>query len=195
MKELTDEELIALYKSGDAKALETLMKRYKDIVTKCTRQFFLTGGSSEDLVQDGMIALFKAIVSYKQENGLFVAYATTCVRNRVYDVIKQSNRFKNSLLNKCASLYEPLVNCKDLMLIDVLNVEVNDPQTLAINQETLDNLKKALRCLTPVERKIFNLYLEGESYLDIATKMEKDVKAIDNALQKIKNKLKAKLEI
>lgn len=188
--EFTDEQLVesALQNSEQSdSALEELFNRYKSRIYKIVRPLFLTSGDENDLVQEGMIGLFKAIKSYNH-NGLFAPYAHICIKNAVLSAIKKSNRKKNMPLNDYISLSggEESDENKNVLMSD-LN---SNPEKTYIEKEEEDELEsKLILLLSPLENKVLDYYLDGFSYEDIAAKIGKNVKSVDNAVQRIRNKL------
>lgn len=185
IKNLTDEELIKLCTDGNAAASEVLLSRYKNTVKAICRNFFLTGGDFEDLVQEGMIALFGCITSYDSKFGPFGNYATTCVKNKVIDAIRRSQNTKN----------QPLADFVELQKLadgEFATDPSSDPEAVYILAEVKDHINKILDVtLTADEKQLFNIFLDGASYLEIAEQTNLTVKQVDNRLQRIKNKLKA----
>ncbi len=182
---LTDEELVKLANEGDSLASGALLYRYKNTVKATCRQFFLIGGDEEDLTQEGMIALFGCISSYKPECGSFKAYANTCVRHKVIDAVRKSGRDKN----------KPLADFVDVQSIsdgEFLCSTDTNPETLYLSAEGEKLILKSIyETLTEHEQSLFLLYLDGLSYAEIAAKEQLSVKQVDNRLQRIKKKLKS----
>ncbi len=184
---LTDEKLFELVNKNDFDAIEILLNRYKNIVDTIIRPYYLIGGDVEDLKQEGMIGLFKAIVTY---NGsvLFKTYAYKCVKNRIFTLIKQSNLDKNKPLNNYVSLSGYVDS--DLDKSDIVLDDYYDPEAEYINKENEIELRNNIKkTLSEYEHNILNLFLLGYSYEDIGNKLTKNTKSIDNALQRIRKKL------
>ena len=191
-KQLSDEELLNLAKNNDSDAVECLILRYRYLVSAYAHSYFLVDGDVEDLIQVGQIAVYKAIVSY---NGLveFKYYVSKCVKNAMITAIKKSNANKNLPLNNYLSLsgFIDGDSDKNILLADL----VNNPEQAFINLETEKELKEKIKnTLSKLESEILSYYLQGYSYSEIALNMDKNVKSIDNALQRIKNKLLQKLQ-
>lgn len=186
---LSDEKLVEMSKNGDNLATETLIIRYKNLVKGIARSYFLADGAPEDLLQEGDIGLFKAIEGFNGTSS-FKSYAFLCVKSAVISAIKKSNSNKNKPLNNYVSISGNDGNDADKSEI-VIGSAV-DPEIGYINKETADelnvNIKKSLSSL---EYKILTKYLAGYSYLEIGSELSKPVKSIDNAIQRIRKKLKA----
>ena len=187
----TDEELIEKLRAGDAEIADYIMEKYKPLVRKKTNAMYLIGGETEDLIQEGMIGLFKAVRDYKPEKeASFFSFAELCINRQLYSALEASNRKKHIPLNTYISFSnqdEP----------DALNIEqmVTDqtisPEQKLIEQEGRAEFYQRLdEKLSVMERKVLNLYLEGCSYTQIAEFLEKTPKSIDNSLQRIRAKIK-----
>jgi len=175
-KDLTDENLIVEIKLGNKDAEEYLIRKYKKIVSDITRSYFAKGSDKDDLLQEGMIALYKAINDYSDDkNTLFKTYASVCIKNHIINVIRKSIAHKNEPLNEYLELDEVEMKIRD------------NPESILVAKDYLQYLENSLSSL---ELKVLDMYLEGSSYKDIAKKLNKQDKAIDNALQRIKTKLK-----
>ena len=186
---LTDLELFDLAKNNNFDAIEQLLDRYKNIVDTIIRPYYLIGGDVEDLKQEGMIGLFRAIVTF---NGTvaFKTYAYKCIKNRIFTLIKQANRDKNKPLNNYVSLSGYVDN--DLDKSEIVLDDYPDPESEYISKENEANLRRIIKeNLSEYENTILNLFLQGYSYEDIGNKVNKNSKSIDNALQRIRKKLVA----
>ncbi len=184
---LKDEELVSLAKNNDSDAVDLLIHRYKSMIAAVTRSYFLIGCDSEDLIQEGMIATVKAIYTYNQEYS-FKNYLITCVKNRIFSLIKSSNSQKNVPLNN----YVPLFGYgkEDTDKNDIIIDTDFGPEEIFINNEAVEEFKKNIKnTLSEFEYKILQLYLNGFSYKYIAEKVNKKEKSIDNAIQRIRKKL------
>lgn len=189
---LTDEQLIDEIRNGNEEATEYLIKKYSPLVVKSTRTLFLIGADSEDLTQEGMIGLFKAIQSYKSENNAsFFTFAQLCIKRQIYTAIKASNREKHSPLNSYISIYASSGE-SDIELIENLEADrSSDPEHVILNKENVLRVNELLTSrLSKMEQAVLPLYLEGLSYNDIAAKLGKSTKSIDNAISRIREKLK-----
>ncbi len=187
LENLTDEELVALAKQNDKKALEVLLTRYRKVVNSLARNFYLIGGDAEDLAQVGLIAVFKAVESY---NGLkpFKVYARVCVKNEILSAIRSSKREKNKPLENFISLSGD--GEYDVDKTEIASTSDCDPETEYINSEAETELNEKIKgALSDLEYEIFTLYLGGYAYVEIAKKLGKSVKAVDNAVQRIRKKI------
>ncbi len=193
-KELSDEELVSLSQNGDDAALDFLLKKYRTAVLKRARTYFLIGADHEDIVQEGMIGLFKAVRDYdvKKEAG-FRGFAELCITRQMITAIKTATRQKHLPLNTYISLNRPLYDEEyEITLMDVLGEEakVVNPEEIMINREQFEDLEKRLqKILSSFERSVLSSYLQGKSYQEIGQHLGKDAKSIDNALQRIKKKI------
>lgn len=184
---MTDEELIKLYKSGKKEAGDELLERYKSLVLSACRNLYIMGAEKDDLIQEGMIGLFSALNDYREDRSAsFLTFANLCVRRQLYKAIEASQTAKNSPLNSYISLYG---SGDESDMIEELEAEDSDPQSLIIEDEQIKLLKKKLYdTLSKMEKTVFDLYLEGLEYREIAQKLGKKDKAIDNCLQRIRAK-------
>jgi len=194
----TDEEIVEAVREGDSIALEFLINKYKNFVRAKARSYFLIGADREDIVQEGMIGLYKAIRDYKGDKlSSFKAFAELCITRQIITAIKTATRQKHIPLNSYVSLDKPIYDeDSDRTLLDVIcGTRVSDPEELIINQEEFSGLEdKMAEILSDLERKVLMLYLDGRSYQEIAVDLKRHVKSIDNALQRVKRKLEKYLE-
>ena len=180
----SDEELIQRLRQGENTIMDYILEKYKPLVRKCANAMYLIGGETEDLIQEGMIGLFKAIRDYRDDrDNSFSSFAYICVNRQLYTAIEASNRKKNQPLNSYVSLSEQSTkNCLGV---------TSSPEQLVIEQEVWENLWKELDdCLSEMEKQVLSYYLKGCSYIQIAEKMEKNPKSIDNALWRIRQKIR-----
>ena len=180
----SDEELIQRLRQGENTIMDYILEKYKPLVRKCANAMYLIGGETEDLIQEGMIGLFKAIRDYRDDrDNSFSSFAYICVNRQLYTAIEASNRKKNQPLNSYVSLSEQSTkNCLGV---------TSSPEQLVIEQEVWENLWKELdECLSEMEKQVLSYYLKGSSYLQSAEKMEKSPKSIDNALWRIRQKIR-----
>ncbi|MCR5215172.1 MAG: sigma-70 family RNA polymerase sigma factor [Eubacterium sp.] len=187
---LSDDDLIKLTRLGDKDAEEYLLMKYKSFVNNEVRTMFLVGAEIEDLAQEGMIGLFLAIRDYDIESkASFSTFAYTCIRNKCRSAIAAANRMKHSPLNNYISFF---YNDDDSNEMEIVSDEgMNDPEFIVIRQEKLEKMYEDLEMkLSPMEKKVVSLYLEGMTRREIADKIGKSEKSIDNALTRIHNKLK-----
>ena len=188
-----DEELICLACQGDLIAEESLINKYKKLVKIKARSYFLIGADTEDIIQEGMIGLYKAVRNYQfKKLSSFKAFAELCITRQIITAIKSATRQKHIPLNSYISLNRPIYNeDSDRTLLDIVdNMNINDPQDLFLNSEKLNILKVRIkRILSELERDVLESYLDAKSYQEIAADLGRHVKSIDNALQRIKRKL------
>ena len=190
---LTDEQLIAKLRDGDRRIMDYIMDKYKSMVRKKARAMYLLGGETEDLIQEGMIGLFKAVQDYdpKQEAS-FETFATICVTRQLYSAIRASRRKKHLPLNSYVSLYDKqeISEEKESELIGLQNTSSNNnPEDLVIHKESEDSFMKDLEGrLSDLEKRVLYLHLLGTDYKTIAGLLGKKPKTVDNALQRIKTK-------
>ncbi len=194
--DMDDESLIRAYQNGDSTAVDYLLEKYKYMVRKKARTLYLIGGENEDLIQEGMIALFKAVRDFDAtKDSSFVRFAEICIEHQLYNIIKGANRMKNSPLNSYISLYSPLGktdnSSRETLADTLLPNELINPEDILIDRENVTDIQSAIEeKLSPFERRVVELYIDGYSYQQIAADLEKSPKSIDNALQRIKNKIK-----
>ena len=188
--ELSDIELQELAASGSREAEEYLVERYMQLVRVCARPLFLAGGESEDLIQEGMFGLLSAIRQFKPDSGAsFHTFAEICIRKRLYSAVRSASRLKHIPLNDGMSL-EQLSEGSDLRLSAVPAQRYHTPEDLVLARESKEELYRALSDrLSGMEKQVLSLYLDGYHYHDIAQQLGKDVKAVDNAVQRIRRKL------
>lgn len=189
---LVDDELLQLIRQGHNRALEFLLRKYKSFVLSKARTYFLIGGDREDVTQEGMIGLYKAVCDYDQNKlTSFRAFADLCITRQIITAIKTATRQKHIPLNSYISLNKPIYDDEsDRTLLDTIaESRVSDPQELLISQEKLGYMKlKLAELLSDFEQKVLNLYLDGYTYQEISSELKRHVKSIDNALQRIKRK-------
>jgi len=196
--EVLDEVMVEIAKEGDLEALEYLIKKYKNFVRAKARSYFLIGADREDIVQEGMIGLYKAIRDFKPDKlSSFRAFAELCITRQIITAIKTATRQKHIPLNSYVSLNKPIYDEEsDRTLLDVISGQkVTDPEELVVSREELGHIEDKIgEILSDLELKVLMLYLEGRSYQEIAGDLERHVKSIDNALQRVKRKLEKYLE-
>ncbi len=187
---LSDSSLQAMATAGDRGAEEALSERYMRLVRICARPLFLAGGSSEDLIQEGMIGLLSAIRQYDPQCGSpFSGFAEICIRSRLLSAIKSASRKKHLPLNDGLSL-EQLSEDSGAQLSANPEVFRQDPENLVLARESKEELYAAFsRCLSKMENRVLKCYLDGYSYREIGARLGKDEKAVDNAVQRIRRKL------
>jgi RNA polymerase sporulation-specific sigma factor len=197
-QDMPDEEVVELARSGNDVALEYLINKYKNFVRAKARSYFLIGADREDIIQEGMIGLYKAIRDFKVEKlTSFRAFAELCITRQIITAIKTATRQKHIPLNSYVSLNKPIYDeDSDRTLLDVLSgTKVSDPEELVISQEEFNAIEKKMgEFLSDLEWQVLNFYLEGKSYQEIADELGRHVKSVDNALQRVKRKLERYLE-
>jgi len=196
--DLSDEEIVMLCHDGDTIAEEYLLNKYKNFVRSKARSYFLIGADHEDIVQEGMIGLYKAIRDYRPNKlSSFRAFAELCITRQIITAIKTATRQKHIPLNSYVSLNKPLYDEEsDRTLLDVImEGRTSNPEELIINREDLGDIHaKISEVLSGLEQEVLGAYLDGKSYQEIADALGRHVKSIDNALQRVKRKLEKYLE-
>jgi RNA polymerase sporulation-specific sigma factor len=196
---LTDEDVVEAVRVGSSEALEYLIYKYRNFVRAKARSYFLIGADREDIVQEGMIGLYKSIRDYRgDKQSTFKAFAELCITRQIITAIKTATRQKHIPLNSYVSLDKPIYDeDSDRTLLDVIcGSKMSDPEELIINQEEFSGLEdKMSEILSDLERRVLMLYLDGRSYQEIAEDLDRHVKSIDNALQRVKRKLERYLEV
>ncbi len=189
----SDETLIDIYRKGDEASIEVLFERYKDIVRKKAKAMYLAGGDSDDLIQEGMIGLYKAVRDYDDtKEAAFKTFASMCINRQLINAVAVSNRKKNIPLNTYVSFDMPAYPDEDneTRLVDILKPESEqNPEKLFIDREYSDSFKKKLfDRLSSFEKQVLQLYMEDNDYRQIAMLLGKTPKSIDNAIQRIRAK-------
>lgn len=196
---LVDEEIVESAREGDPVAQEYLIKKYKNFVRAKARSYFLIGADREDIIQEGMIGLFKAIRDFRCDKiSSFRAFAELCITRQIITAIKTATRQKHIPLNSYVSLNKPIYDEEsDRTLLDVLSgKKISDPEELLISREEVTNIEAKIgEILSDLEWQVLMFYLQGKSYQEIAEDLDRHVKSIDNALQRVKRKLERFLEL
>ena len=184
-EKMTDEQLIQKLRDGDNRIVDYIMEKYKNLVRKEANAMYLLGGENEDLIQEGMIGLFKAVKNYDDEkNASFSTFASLCVKRQIYTTVTASKRKKHGPLNNYISLFNEQGEEDQFMEEDT------NPEQVLIQKENIsDYYKKIETKLSSFEKDVMELYLSGENYVEIAVKLDKPKKSIDNAIQRIRRKL------
>ncbi len=187
----TDEELIRMLRAGETHIADYIMEKYKPLVRKKTNAMYLIGGETEDLIQEGMIGLFKAVRDYKDDKETsFFSFADLCISRQLYSALEASNRKKHSPLNNYIS-FSNQDEDTGMSLEDVVTDQNISPEQILIEQEGREEFFQKLKeTLSAMERTVLYLYLEGNTYTQIAEIMGKAPKSIDNTLQRIRGKIK-----
>lgn len=198
LSERSDEEIVLEIREGNLEALEYLILKYRNFVWAKARSYFLIGADREDIVQEGMIGLYKSIRDFRGDKlASFKAFAELCITRQIITAIKTATRQKHIPLNSYVSLDKPIYDEEsDRTLLDVLiGTRVSDPEEMMINKEEFSGLEEKMEeLLSDLERQVLMLYLDGRSYQEIAEELQRHVKSIDNALQRVKRKLEKYLE-
>lgn len=194
-----DEEVVVEAKNGNTRAQEYLIAKYENFVKLKAKSYFLIGADKEDIYQEGMIGLYKAIRDFKPDKlTSFKAFAELCVKRQIITAIKTATRQKHIPLNTYVSLNKPIYEEEsDRTLLDILaGLKVTDPEELFISQEQLKHIQSEItKVLSGLELEVLNSYLEGKSYQEIACDLDRQAKSIDNALQRVKRKLEKSFNI
>ena len=191
---LTDEQIVSLIKQGDEKALSFLLDKYKNLVNMKVGKYFIIGAEREDIIQEGMIGLFKAIKSFDSEKqNTFKSFANICIERQLITAIKSSNRQKHMPLNSYLSLNTAAYDNNEedsVELIDTFDSKmVEDPLETVMKREYYEQVESAVnKNLSKFEKQVLDRYIKGESYQIIAQKLDSPVKSVDNAIQRIRKK-------
>lgn len=192
-QQMPDEEVVARAKQGSLRATEHILRKYRSLVEGKARSYFLLGADHEDVVQEGMIGLFKAIRDFSEENlSAFRSFAELCITRQIITAVKTATRQKHALLNTYVSMELPLAEREDEPLLRevIMEERSSDPQELVLNEEFRSAVDGQIRqCLSPLEAAALRRYIEGKTYGDIARELNRDIKQIDNALQRAKKKM------
>lgn len=196
--EMLDENIVEAARQGDSTAQEFLINKYKNFVRAKARSYFLIGADREDIIQEGMIGLYKAIRDFRNDKlASFRAFAELCITRQIITAIKTATRQKHIPLNSYVSLNKPIYDEEsDRTLLDVISgTKVTDPEELVISREEFVDIEHKMgEFLSDLEWKVLMSYLDGRSYQEIAKDLRRHVKSIDNALQRVKRKLERYLE-
>lgn len=196
--ELADEQVVEWARNGDRAAEEYLINKYKNFVRAKARSYFLIGADREDIIQEGMIGLYKAIRDFRSDKlASFRAFAELCITRQIITAIKTATRQKHIPLNSYVSLNKPIYDEEsDRTLLDVIHgAQVTDPEELVISREEFIDIESKMgEFLSDLEWKVLMSYLDGKSYQEIAAELKRHVKSIDNALQRVKRKLERYIE-
>jgi RNA polymerase sporulation-specific sigma factor len=195
---MADEDLVVRAQNGDTAALEFLLAKYKNFVRAKARSYFLIGAEREDIIQEGMLGLYKATRDFRSEKlSSFRAFAELCITRQIITAIKTATRQKHIPLNSYVSLNKPIYDeDSDRTLLDVISTtKVSDPEELVISREEFGDIEQKMgEILSELEWQVLMAYLDGKSYQEIADSLDRHVKSIDNALQRVKRKLERYLE-
>lgn len=195
---MTDEQIVELARENDQEALEYLINKYRNFVRSKARSYFLIGADHDDIMQEGMIGLYKAIRDFRSDKlSSFRAFAELCITRQIITAIKTATRKKHIPLNSYVSLNKPIYDEEsDRTLLDIITgAKVSNPEELIINQEDYSSIEsKIVELLSGLEWEVLISYLQGKSYQEIAEDLQRHVKSIDNALQRVKRKLEKYLD-
>ncbi|MCI8336599.1 MAG: RNA polymerase sporulation sigma factor SigH [Peptococcaceae bacterium] len=195
---MLDEQIVDLARDGQLAAQEYLIHKYKNFVRAKARSYFLIGADREDIIQEGMIGLYKAIRDFRgDKKASFRAFAELCITRQIITAIKTATRQKHIPLNSYVSLNKPIYDeDSDRTLMDIIaGGKITDPEELMISREEFEDIENKMgEILSSLEWKVLMYYLEGKSYQEIAQDLDRHVKSIDNALQRVKRKLEKYLE-
>lgn len=197
LKQASDEELILLYRDGEEEAAGFIMNKYKNLVRKKASSMYILGADRDDLIQEGMIGLFKAVRDYDMGRDVnFYTFADLCISRQMYTAVQASNRQKHLPLNTYISIYSNTLNSEeendDFVFLNTLPSEKEkNPEEMVIEQENVEQIENAiLKELSELEKQVFELHLTGMTYTEIAKVLGRDEKSTDNALQRMKTKIK-----
>lgn len=195
-EKMSENDIINLAQNKEDSAMEYLLEKYKPLVRQKTRKLFLIDGDKDDLIQEGMIGLFKAVRDYQAgKDAAFRTFADLCISRQLYSAIKKSNRLKNQPLNSYISIYSDEFNDADELVGDRTVISsgsdnIANPEAIVIDRESaVDMQNQMFDKLSKMEREVLKRYLDGMTYQEIAADMKKSPKSIDNALQRIKGKI------
>ena len=193
-KKMSDEELVRLYHNGEEKAADFLVEKYKNLVRKEIRTYFLEGADEDDLLQEGRIGLWEAIKGYKSEkNVAFMIFASICIKRQIKTAVTKSQRLKNKPLNEYISFDTPINDDQgeeSVLLYTIPSTEDVNPEKLVIEREQSSQLlTEVFDSLSKMEEEVLELFMEGLSYEEIGKVINKSAKAVDNAMQRIRSKI------
>lgn len=191
---MSDEELIRKLRSGNGELMDYIMDKYKFLVRKRANAMFLIGGENEDLIQEGMIGLFKAVRDFREDReSSFAHFADLCVSRQIFNAVEASRRKKHQPLNSYVSLNAENGESGAMFLDMLMSLDAGDPEQLVIDRENAAAMGERIdRTFSRMEKRVLSYYLKGMNYVEIAKVMDKKPKAIDNALQRIRGKLNSK---
>lgn len=195
--EFSDEDVVQHARDGDEIATEYLINKYKNFVRVKAKSYFLVGADREDIIQEGMIGLYKAIRDFRADKlSSFRAFAELCITRQIITAIKTATRQKHIPLNSYISLNKPIYDDdSDRTMLDILSgAKITDPEDVFISHELSDDIREKIQeNLSELESQVLLSYLEGKSYQEMARELKRHVKSIDNALQRVKRKIEKSL--
>ncbi len=189
---MTDEELCVKAQEGDENSVNELLKKYKSLINKISRSYFLLGGDIEDIIQEGMIGLYKAIMNFNDKKASFKTFASTCIKNQIQSAVRLASSEKNKVLSTALPIIEENKNedDDDEEMEIILPSSIPLPEDRIVEKENVEEIFEAIKTsLSTLEYKVLLLYLKGYNYNEISQSMNISKKSIDNALTRIKNKL------
>jgi len=189
---LTDEQIIVLTKAGDRHALDFLLNKHKKLVKQKARAYFIMGADGDDIIQEGMIGLYKAVQDYDEQKSVpFASFASLCIERQILTAIKTASRQKHSPLNSYISLSSDDFDAEsEFFLSTFVGKHASSPEELLIRNETKSSIETSIeKNLSKMERNVLSLYLNGASYGEIANILDKNEKAVDNAIQRVRRKM------
>lgn len=197
--DVPDEDLVELARTGEDRAIDVLLNRYRSFARVKARTYFLAGADREDIVQEGMIGLYKAIRDYRSDrSSAFRGFADLCITRQIITAIKSATRQKHAPLNSYVSLNRSLADDEVESAPfeeTIVGSEISDPAELVVSAEALERIRSSMgEVLSSLEIDVLRLYMDGKTYLEIADILGRHVKSIDNALQRIKKKLEEHLD-
>lgn len=197
---LEDEQIIRLIRKEDNReAMDFLMNKYRGLVKKEARTLYMMGADSEDIIQEGMIGLFKAIRDYCPGNeATFFTFAKICIQRQLVNAVKASTRKKHSPLNSYVSFYEPVQESTEVSVMDTIQAaeSFSNPEKILLEHEKIERLEEGIKeKLSDLEQEVLILFLDGKSYGEIGGIIGKDAKSVDNAVQRIRNKIKKSIDM
>ena len=189
---LSDEEVVKLAKNGDEEAYSHIIARYRNFVYAKARSYYIKGADREDLIQEGMIGLYKAVRDFNPELSVFASFAKVCVLRQIITAVRNSTRNKHLPLNTYISIDRDLVSEENDYIMDIPDETLSaNPESMLIDNENVLGIEyKISQNLSKLELEVLSLYLDGVSYQDIAINLDKTPKAVDNAIQRIRKKIK-----
>ena len=191
----TDEELIRQLRGGEEGVIDFLMEKYKNLVRRHAKVMYLVGADNEDLIQEGMIGLFKAVRDYDEgHEASFQTFAKLCISRQIVTAIENSQRKKHAPLNSYVSLYATDEGSEETLMESLTSLTETSPEEKVLDRERVEQLmQQIMQVLTPLERRVFQLSLVGMDYTEIAKVLDRKPKSTDNALQRIKKKIRTQV--
>ena len=191
----SDEELIRQLHDGDAGVIDFLMEKYKNLVRRHAKVMYLVGADNEDLIQEGMIGLFKAVRDYDEgREASFQTFAKLCISRQIVTAIENSQRKKHAPLNSYVSLYATDEGSEETLMESLTSLTETSPEEKVLDRERVEQLmQEIMQVLSPLEGQVFRLYLVGMDYTEIARVLDRSEKSMDNALQRIRKKIRTQV--